>query len=360
MGHPMLTINGNVFSPDQIVNESVDPATPFEKSTLHFCRDWLKGNSSFTLHTSGSTGAPKSITFTRDQMIASARMTQAALGLNQNDTALVCLDTNYIAGQMMLVRCFVVGMKIIAVEPTANPFENLEQGQQIDFVAMVPYQLQHVINSNEHVLNQIRIAIVGGAPLDSQLKSKLMDYTCQLYATYGMTETISHVALQKINGPFASGSFKALPGVALRTDERGCLVISTSFLDNDIVTNDLVELINESEFKWSGRWDNIINTGGVKVIPEKIEIQLEEIFGKLGVTNRFFIFGIPDQNLGQKVSLWIEGDPFSDMIQGKFLQELKVMISKYEIPKEIKFVKAFQETATGKVNRAKTVNLFPV
>jgi len=360
MNKSNVVINGKRFTRDQIISNSFDTTTAFERSTLVFCHDWLTGKKQFTLQTSGSTGTPKEINFSRDQMIASASMTQAALNLKEDDTALICLDTKYIAGQMMLVRSFVVGMNIIATEPSSNPFTSIEITQKIDFTALVPYQLQNIVSTNPELLNKVRVAIIGGAPIDSSLKNKLRGLECEIYATYGMTETLSHIGLMKLNGKNASDYFSVLPGVRIDKDDRGCLVIKTNFLDKSLITNDLVDIRDSNQFKWLGRWDNIINSGGVKVMPEKIERQLEEIFQANGITNRFFITGFPDSSLGQKVCLLIESPPFDEGAMHQLQSEMRAELSKYEVPKEIKFLDRFEQTESGKINRPKTINLFPV
>ncbi|HRK55478.1 MAG TPA: AMP-binding protein [Cyclobacteriaceae bacterium] len=354
-----IVINGKHFTHDQIISNSFDTSTAFERSTLSFCHDWLTGKKHFKLQTSGSTGTPKEIIFTRDQMIASASMTQAALGLKEGDTALVCLDTKYIAGQMMLVRSFVVRMNIIATEPTSNPFTSIDTNQKIDFTALVPYQLQNIVSTNPEYLNKVRVAIIGGAPVDSSLKNKLKGLRCEVYATYGMTETLSHIGLMRLNNSNSDDYYTTLPGVVIEKDRRGCLLIETRFLSESVITNDLVEIKEPNQFKWLGRWDNIINSGGVKVIPEKIEKQLEEIFRVCDIHSRFFIAGFPDVNLGQKVGLVIESSPFEEEALLQLQSKMKAELSRYEVPREVMFIKSFEETETGKINRSKTIHLFP-
>jgi len=294
-----------------------------------------------------------------DQMITSARMTENALGLKQNYTTLVCLDTNYIAGQMMLVRSFVTGMNIVAVEPTANPLSSIPDDLIIDFAAFVPYQLQTMLTSDRQKLNRIGMAIIGGAMVDPILANQLINLSCQFYATYGMTETISHVALKKLNGSNADEEFRILPGVSIRTDHRECLNIKTSFLENEVVTNDIVELKGSNQFQWLGRWDNVINSGGVKVIPEKIERKLTFAFDQLQLDNRFFVAGLPDLSLGHKVCLVMEGNKPNDHQLEKLWEKIREVLPKYETPKEIRWIKKFNETRTGKVKRLETLNLFP-
>lgn len=360
MPQPSFVINDVAYSHHQIVSGNVNVSTNFEKSTFDFCQAWLSGQEQFKLSTSGSTGIPKEIIFSRDQLIASAKMTQTALSLKPGDTALVCLDTKYVAGQMMLVRSFIVGMNVIAVNPVANPLSAVRQNQKIDFAAFVPYQLQAILDTTPANLENVGVALIGGAPVNASTKKKIMNSNCQLYATYGMTETISHIALMKLNGTDNEASFNALEGVSIKLDDRGCLVINANFLNQPVVTNDLVQLISGHQFNWLGRWDNIINTGGVKVSPEKIENQLDTLFEELSLSNRFFIAPFPDPQLGEKVCLIVEGESLSLRVVEKLREVMKSKLSKYEAPKEIRFVRSFEETNTGKINRTKTINLFPI
>jgi O-succinylbenzoic acid--CoA ligase len=345
-----LSLNGKLFSIKELKNVSINNSlTEFEKSTLKFCKSWLNEQSNFTIHTSGSTGSPKEIILKREAMEASARMTIQALSLKSTDTSLVCLDTKYIAGQMMLVRSLLLGMNIIAVEPTANPLALINQ--KVNFTALVPYQLESVLEQSPSKLDQVRCAIIGGAVLSNSQKEKLGKSKCAFYATYGMTETISHIALQKLNGEGSQDYFTALENIRLRLDERGCLCIKAGHLDNEIITNDLVELIDSKKFKWLGRIDNVINSSGIKIIPEKLEAIFEKIFESIKLTNRFFIAALPDEKLGQRAVIICEGFPLSSYVQQLIIEEAGKVLGKYELPKEFKFVEKFTETVTGKINR---------
>ncbi len=360
MAQETIVLNGTDYTFQQIINNEVWPASEFEKSTIAFMRSWLLGEKSFPQETSGSTGKPKIVTITRDQMTASAKMTERALRLQRDHTALVCLDTKYIAGKMMLARCFITGMTIIALEPSANPLEKLLDNQSFDFAAFVPYQLQTIVNSNPHKLDQVKLAIVGGGKVSSDLTNKLQNSTCTLFETFGMTETISHVALRRINGGRTEAHmFTALPDVVLKLDARGCLVVDAPFLENPVHTNDLVELVDPSHFRWLGRWDNVINTGGSKVIPEEVEAVLKKIFDEMSLPHRFFVAGIADEMLGHKVCLVIEGNEMASTVVQMLADKIRQRVSRFEVPKEILFVKKFVETQTGKINRNETINLFP-
>ena len=334
--------------------------TPFEKVSLDFGRAWINGANDFSVHTSGSTGIPKKITLHRGQMEASARLTERALGLQAGYTALLCLDASHIAGQMMLVRSFVTGMNIVAVEPSANPWDHIANGLPIDFTALVPYQMHTILNSPsaKEKLNELKTVIIGGAPADEKLKLSVGSLKCKVFATYGMTETISHIALQKLNGADRQDYFQVLPGISIQTDQQGCLTIAANYLGpGKIVTHDLIEILSPHQFKWLGRLDNVINTGGVKVIPEKIEREVEHIFQELGLQNRFFISGIEDPSLGSKVVLIVEGVQWDDALTQRIYKSLAGRLSRYEIPKEIRRLYRFVETDTQKINRKATLEL---
>ncbi len=328
-----------------------------QKSALDFCFDWLNGKERFELQTSGSTGVPKLIEVTRHQLTASAALTASTLGLQRNETALVCLDTRYIAGVMMMVRSLEVGMNMIIVTPASNPLEKIEEETRIDFTAIVPLQLETILKSpQKEKLNQIKIALIGGAAINTTTIRHLSTMPCRFYATYGMTETLSHVALQKLNGDDAQNVFRALPGIILSKDKRGCLVIGASHIsESPIVTNDLVEFTAPGQFQYLGRIDNLINTGGVKVIPEKIEASVGLILDEMGISTRFFIAPLPDDLFGASVNLFIEGVPFPAQTEDRIQEKLKAALDKYERPKSIRYVSTFINTDTGKINKLKTI-----
>ena len=222
-GELWLNLNGINYSLKQLKSGVFKSnLNSFEQNTLDFCHRWLSEQQSFQLQTSGSTGIPKSIFVTRQQMEASARLTIKALNAEPNQTALVCLDTRYIAGQMMLVRSLINGMNIVAVDPASNPFEKTPSSQSLDFAAIVPYQVQAILSSTSRSrLDQLKTVIIGGAPLDLSTKKELQSVTCKCYATYGMTETISHIALQRLNGEHVQEYFETFREIQISKDDRG-------------------------------------------------------------------------------------------------------------------------------------------
>lgn len=349
-----ITINGREIKLDLILDAAATPLSAFEASTFLFIQKWFSSTDIFEQITSGSTGAPKSIVITRQQMIASAQLTAEALDLKTGDTSLLCLDPAYIAGKMMLVRSFIVGMKIVAVNPSVNPFHDLPSNAPVDLTAIVPMQLHEIIQSDQaYRLDSTKNILVGGAPLNQEIVIKLSKLRGRFFSTYGMTETVSHIALQSLNGPFASEYFTVLPGIKIGADERGCLEINASHLGEKIVTNDLVEIKNSKHFKWLGRADNIINSGGVKIIPEKIEAEVHRLFEHHHVKNKFLISSIPDPMLGRKVILIIEGELVAITL-GTLKSLLRGILSNYEIPKDIYTNINLVFTKNGKINRRET------
>jgi O-succinylbenzoic acid--CoA ligase len=360
MNYPYSTIriNGRLVSLESIVNETALSQSPFENHTFSFLSAWLSGQKTFDLQTSGSTGEPKTITASREQMVSSARLTEQTLQLSKSDQALICIDTKYIGGRMMLVRCLTTGMRILAVDPVANPLTKIPVDQCVNFAAFVPLQVQSILGSKHpHLLDTLDKVIIGGAPLDEKVIQQLRESLCRCYATYGMTETLSHVALRVLNGKDKQPYFEALSGITFRVDQRGCLIIDVPYLSEPVITNDLAELINERQFVWLGRWDNVINTGGVKVIPEKLEATLSASFSKAGMNNRFFIHGVDDPKFGHRIVLFIEGTGLTERLLSPFFTDLAASLPPFEIPKEVRTVSSFATTDTGKINRIKTLLL---
>ena len=353
------------FNSDQFFLEDIQKGyypksiSSYKKIALDFCRDWLNGKEKFTLHTSGSTGDPKAIEFTRNQLEASAQLTASVLGLQKGFTSLVCLDTRYTAGMMMLVRSLVSGMNMIIVEPASNPLEKISESDSIDFTAMVPLQVETILKSpQKEILNDIKIILIGGAMVNPKTIREFESLHPSFYATYGMTETLSHIALQRLNGKDALDFFQALPGIALSKDERDCLTILAPHISNKvIITNDLVEFVSPTQFRWLGRADNVINTGGVKVIPEKIESLISSVLEELNISKRFFVAARPDAVLGQSANLFFEGEPFSPQVEELLQMKMNRSLDKFERPRFIHFIKKFVDTETGKINKGKTIAL---
>lgn len=357
--YPDIWINGRFVSIERIVTDAEAPSTPFENSTFSFIKDWLSQKNDFDITTSGSTGPPKKIIISRDQMVASASLTARVLALEKGQSCLVCIDTKYIGGRMMLVRALTFGLRIFAIDPCANPLEKMPSDQWVNFAAFVPYQVESLLATTQSsLLDLVEKIIVGGAPLHQGTIEILDNFRCQLYATYGMTETISHVALRRLNGPQKQRYFETLPGVTVDVDDRDCVVLSVPFLPEKLITNDIVLKLSSTQFEWMGRFDNIINTGGIKVSPEKVEAAIQSIFHSTGHKNRFFVHGVDDRQLGSRIVLVIEANILDEQFLKFIHTSLAAVLSPYEIPKEALLVSKFSETENGKINRLQTVKGF--
>jgi len=352
--HKNFTLNNHSFT-------SVDELLAFTKGfsdEIHqFLESWFSKDDYIIVQTSGSTGAPKPISLKKEFVINSAKATGLYFDLQANTTALLCLPIAYIAGKLMLIRALTLGWHLDVVEPNSNPLVTIDK--TFDFSAMVPLQVENSLSK----LNLIKKIIVGGGVVSNSLQEKLQEISTDVFATYGMTETITHIAVKKLNNfiaikekPFINNEiaslkkvrkdefYTILPNVTIYKDERNCLVIAAPKVSDEIIfTNDVVNLISDTQFKWLGRFDNVINSGGIKLHPEKIEEKLAKI-----ITNRFFVAGIPNEKIGEKLVLIVEGNQ----------QEINLetaQLSKFEIPKEIYFVNEFVETKTAKIQRKKTL-----
>ncbi|RYF72314.1 MAG: O-succinylbenzoic acid--CoA ligase [Cytophagaceae bacterium] len=332
-----------------------------------FLREWRSGQQFFTLHTSGSTGTPKPIQLTRSQMEASARLTGQTFGLQAGDKALVCLNTRYVAGVMMLVRGEVLGLDLTIIETSANPLGTFDPvTTRFDFAAFVPLQLQTMLADVDQfgkpislsILNGMKAMLVGGAATSPALEEALQVIQAPVFSTYGMTETVSHIAIRRLNGPERTDLFQVLPGVDVGTDERGCLHVTAATSNFErIQTNDVVELIQpetpnaQIRFRLLGRADSIINTGGVKVQPEPIEQIIGARLADWGLSSRLFVAGIPDERLGQRVVLFLENTDLPADQWETIQQEIRARLGTYAVPKAWYNVPVFPETATGKIDR---------
>lgn len=346
--HKSFQLNGQSFeNSEELLAYSCQ-----RSQELHsFLLQWLNESSELKVMTSGSTGVPKEISLRKEHMRNSAKATGVFFKLGVNTKALLCLSPSYIAGKMMLVRALELGWDIDVVKESGSPLEQLDK--VYDFVAMVPLQLSNSLQ----FLHRIKTLIVGGASVSPRLCQSLQGESCAVYATYGMTETTSHIALKRLNHGQSKKEleiYRVLPEVSISEDHRGCLVIDANKVSSErIITNDLVKIVGKDAFHWLGRHDTVVNSGGIKLIPEQIEIKLVEI-----ISQRFFLAGLPDETLGEKLVLLIE-DSRRSVLNGKEVKNFlkKANLSKFECPKEIHFVKKFEETQTKKIKRKSTLEM---
>ena len=337
--HPKFKLNGFYFNHEDLCRVAysfIKEGEDFEKPVGDFILDWFDDKSYIEIATSGTTGESKIIQVEKQAMVNSALATGQFFDLSAGNTALNCLPVKYIAGKMMFVRAFILGLDMDFVAPSAHP---LNRNDKIyDFVAMVPLQAENSLSQ----INQIKKLIVGGVRMSLTLIENLKNSTCQVFETYSMTETVTHIAAKKIG----EEAFTIFPNIIIGQDDRKCLTITSSNLNvQNMVTNDVVNIISDQQFIWLGRLDNVINSGGIKLIPEQIETKLSAKMNR-----RFFVAGLPDEKLGEKLVLFIEGD--SMVLENAVYENL----DKFEKPKEVIFIPKFLETETGKVKRSEIVN----
>lgn len=350
--HPAFRLNKQYFTNAelrQVAYSYIKEGEAFEEQIGSFILDWLKPSSYVEVKTSGSTGTPKKIRIKKEHMINSATATSKFFDLPANTTALLCLPATYIAGKMMLVRAMVLGWQIDTVPPSSNPLDHVFK--RYDFCAMTPFQLDNSIGR----LHLIKKLIVGGGAVSPRIQKMVRECATKVYETYGMTETVTHIAAKRLNPKNKKKQpkpFKVLPDIGISQDKRGCLMIKAPKLaDKEIVTNDVVDIITYKKFVWKGRFDNVINSGGVKLFPEEIERKLGKI-----IDHRFFVTSMPDDALGERLVLFVE-TAFSE----ESLTELQKKIAdlntleKYEVPKKIYLIEKFEQTSSGKIHRENTL-----
>jgi len=350
-----LTLNGQTYFKDDLVKlvkkrlEESD-ISEFKKALYDFIDDWISDKETITVSTSGTTGNPKTITFKKQQFINSALMTCCYFNLSTGSRGLLCLSPGYIAGKMMVVRAFVSGMDLVTLEPSDKPL--LGSIGKIDFAAFVPLQVQSLASDeiSRKKFITIKNVIIGGAPISPSLEKEIESCTNAVYATFAMTETLSHIALRKLSGKAKSNRYFALQGVFFEQDERGCLIVNAPLVrDSPIITNDVIELYDSAHFKWLGRYDDVINSGGIKIHPEILENKLVSVMG----TNRFFIASLPDNKLGQKTVLVIESR--GEVNKQQIIKNIEGCLSKYERPKVYYKIDRFLETPNGKIKKQETL-----
>lgn len=349
--HQDFSIHGRSISFDDLTEVSyslIKEGEEFEKHIGEFLLDWIDDSQTLFVKTSGSTGQPKTISLKKEHMINSALATGDYFNLKPKSTALLCLPASYIAGKMMLVRAMVLGLNIHFLPPSSYPLEGVTDS--FDFGAMVPLQVGNSLSK----LHQVHKLIIGGAPISISIREELKGVDNSSYETYGMTETITHIAIKPLNNKEVKDApFMVLPNVELTTDDRGCLVINAPKISDEIVrTNDVIDLVSDSEFKWLGRIDNVVNSGGVKLHPEHIEKVISNY-----IDTSFFVAGVADDELGQKVVLVVEDaevNAIRKIIDG--IGDFK----KFEKPKSILIIKQFQRTESGKIRRQETLNLLKI
>lgn len=313
-----------------------------------FLSEWHNEAPTVKVRTSGSTGVPKEMLVEKERMVNSARMTCKFLNLKRGDKALLCMPVDYIAGKMMVVRSIVAEMELISVEPSAHPLAGLISIP--DFAAMTPMQVARTFENADEmsIFQKIRCVIIGGGAIDHSLENKLKDCPNAVWSTYGMTETLSHIALRRVSGQSATQWYTPLEGIRISQADNSTLTIDAPMLHKETLhTNDLVEMNDKKQFRIIGRCDNTVNSGGVKIQIEEVEERLKDSCP----STPFIITSRPDPVFGEIiVALLLKS---TDEMGEKAIQDAISALPKYWRPKYIVHTEKLPMTETGKPDRAK-------
>ena len=307
--------------------------TATTSETEAFLKEWFNDNDYVTAQTSGSTGTPKVIHLLKSDMIASAIATNEFFGIDATSRLVCPLSASYIAGKMMIVRALVSRCELHMLQPS----NHLELSGRITLLPVVPSQIESLVSEGVSGA-RIENIIVGGAPMTVSQEQMLGKLPSACYATYGMTETCSHVAVRPVGTP----DFVALPGVTFAVDERDCLVINLErFSFNRLVTNDVVTLVGNDRFRWVGRYDNVVNSGGIKLFPEEIESEMASM-----IKGEFYLGGVPDDKWGERLVMYVTPAPEFAM------DRLRDNLPHVKLPKEVRVLHEFPHTSSGKIKRS--------
>jgi O-succinylbenzoic acid--CoA ligase len=342
--HASFRLNGKAYDRNSLEKAAQQWQTASDKELQglgRFITDWLSDDDHLAIHTSGSTGKPKEIHMPKTAMCASAVRTAIFFKVSEGASALLCLPIHYIAGKMMLVRALVLGWHLDIIPPKTK----LHIERKYDFTALIPLQAKVSFD----LLGQFKTVLIGGAPISSNLRQRISKKYSDCIETYGMTETLTHVATRNIRDNFKQ--FKTMPGISISTDENDCLVIEVPNLPlSPIVTQDIVKLEGNDTFQLLGRRDWVINSGGIKIFPESLEKTLAPY-----MKFPFFFTGMPDAKLGEKLVLFAEA-PTSKKREIIAIARQHLDSNKYHIPKEVFCIPAFKYNSTSKLDRIASRN----
>lgn len=318
---------------------------PIEEDLQAFLAEWHAPSPFLEVQTSGSTGVPKRMRVRKERMLNSARLTCDYLGLRKGDKALLCMPLRYIAGKMMVVRSLYAGLDLEVREPSSHPLADWDDSETLRFAAMIPLQVYETLRvpQERRRLEQTEILLIGGGAIDAALEQEIRQMPNAVYSTYGMTETLSHIALRRLNGPEASPYYHPFPSVALSLSPENTLVIDAPQVCAErLVTNDIARILPDGSFAIIGRKDNIINSGGIKIQIEEVEELLRPYLGL-----PFAITGSPDPRLGEAVVLLL-----ASKLQGEVSTACIDRLPKYFRPRHILEVSEIPHTGSGKIDRA--------
>ena len=328
----------------RLVAEGAESCPPALWDLYLFLEKWFDASPVITVHTSGSTGTPKELVVRKDRMMQSARLTCEFLNLQAGDTALLCMNLRYIGAMMVVVRSLVAGLNLIVCPASGHPLSDIEE--PLRFAAMVPLQVYNTLRVPEEKerLEQTDILIIGGGAVDDSLEAEMSALPTAVYSTYGMTETLSHIALRRLNGDTASKHYYPFPSVELSLSAESTLVIKAPLICGEVLqTNDIACLYPDGSFTIAGRKDNVINSGGIKIQAEEMEKRLRPF-----IPVPFVVTSVPDPRLGQALTLLIAGQVDVRELESK----LQTVLDAYHRPRHIFMTESIPQTENGKTDRA--------
>ena len=301
-----------------------------------------------TALTSGTTGPPKQFLVPQQDLVASAELTRDAFGLRAGDRVLHCLPCDFIAGKLMLARAFVLGLDTHFIDPRGSVIDKLNVNDRFRFAAMVPVQLHRMLQEDRtRVEEQFEMILLGGGPVSEALVQALQGLSTRVSHGYGSTETVTHVALRRLNDPGSEDRFTAIGHCHFARDPRGCLVVYTPHLSTlQHVTNDLVTLIDDTHFRWLGRYDHVILSGGKKIFPEQLEAKTAGI-----ISYPHYFSGAPDPVLGQAVVLTLETERPENEVLPDVMEKMMFILDRHEWPRRVITVRKIERTTSGKIKR---------
>ena len=341
-----LLLEGKEYAPEDIsrlVTEGAGNCPPALWDLYLFLNEWFDASPVITVHTSGSTGVPKELVVRKDRMMQSARLTCEFLNLQAGDTALLCMNLRYIGAMMMVVRSLVAGLNLVVRPASGHPLSDVEV--PLKFAAMVPLQVYNTLRvpAERKRLEHTDILIIGGGAVDDSLEAELKTIPIAAYSTYGMTETLSHIALRRLNGEAASKCYYPFPSVELSLSAENTLIVKAPLICDDVLqTNDIACLCSDGGFTIAGRKDNVINSGGIKIQAEEMENRLQPF-----IPVPFAVTAVPDPRLGQALTLLIAGKPDIKELENK----LQAVLETYYRPKHIFITELIPQTENGKIDR---------
>ena len=321
------------------------PEVQWQIDIKNTIENWYSSSSSMDVQTSGSTGVPKQIPLLKERMTQSARATAKHFGLQEKCKALLCLPCQFIAGKMMVIRSIVNHWELTAIEPSLNLSGNT---QNMDFIAMTPHQMSHMLIGQDEIGNSKTTVILGGAAVSAVLQDQIKHLKARVHETYGMTETITHVATKALNGTNSSTHFTCLPGIQYTLSPDNRLGFSGGHLKENIETNDLAEPVDMKSFLLKGRIDHVINSGGIKIHPGELEKTLEK-----WLDVNYYISSMNHEELGEQVVLVMERAPLDEVAENLLLSTMKSYLAPHHCPKKIIYETSFSRTGSGKIKRKK-------